>query len=165
VSKGLTLLSLALCIAAFLLSFRSLSRDDRGVVGYGEHAILFESVNSGFAFVAISSSAAPKGWALACTSRPAAAATDLLVVCNAKFAGFGVGVFGAPPAAIRPTTVFRTLVLPSWFVCTLLAIAPGVRLARRLARANVRTPTQCEHCGYDLRATPASIPPNRRRKW
>ncbi len=75
---------------------------------------------------------------------------------SAHFLGFGFG-FNHLPNHIR----VDVYVAPHWFVALLFAALPAVRLRSilRTRRQNRRNRAGlCQHCGYDLRASPNRCP-------
>ena len=66
--------------------------------------------------------------------------------------------FGYDFKNLGPDAHYSAICVPHWFLALLFAVLPAVRLraiirARRPNRAGL-----CQHCGYDLRATPERCP-------
>jgi hypothetical protein len=76
--------------------------------------------------------------------------------------GFGFGEYSYNDRALALQDQRRYFFVPNWFLMLLLAAFPliyGPFLVKRhweLARARMRG--HCDHCGYDLRATPDRCP-------
>ena len=70
--------------------------------------------------------------------------------------GFGIGWSVHDGLMGVPQTVHAVRV-PTWFLTLALALLPLAR-ARKCYRARRRLPGCCQHCGYDLRATPERCP-------
>jgi hypothetical protein len=75
--------------------------------------------------------------------------------------GFGVGGWTRSPGRLGESyssVSAIALILPLWFPALLFAILPALWLRRwRIVRRRTRLGL-CQHCGYDLRATPGRCP-------
>jgi hypothetical protein len=72
--------------------------------------------------------------------------------------GLGMAVFRAANPIIQRPNLTRTWVVPHWFLCVLLALAPLARLRAFYRARSRRRQGRCPACGYDLRATPGRCP-------
>jgi hypothetical protein len=63
------------------------------------------------------------------------------------FLGFGYKRSGSPEH-------MRVMWFPHWFLALIFAILPALRLRAILRTARRHRLGLCQHCGYDLRATP-----------
>ena len=170
----LTALSLLLCVAAAVLWVRShLVADDltwQWYRGGGEfRGVGFDSRGGGMKlsfFSAIFDDAQALAHAKAAVERE-----PLYLFTNPKkryprmsnptwqVLGLQWALDTAAGPPFRPT---RVLVLPYWFVMSLAAALPAVRLTRAAVRRRrlrlLRARGKCPRCGYDLRATPGRCP-------
>jgi hypothetical protein len=64
--------------------------------------------------------------------------------------------FGFDHEQLGSQTV-RSLLLPAWFLLTLVALCPAYLFVSR-RRDPPFSPSHCQSCGYDLRATPERCP-------
>jgi hypothetical protein len=61
--------------------------------------------------------------------------------------------------AYRTTRLgLHAIILPCWFIMTLLVALPAPVMARRLGRLRRRRANRCVNCGYDLRGSPDRCP-------
>jgi hypothetical protein len=60
--------------------------------------------------------------------------------------------------SIPPPRSVRIIYFPHWFAALLFAILPTVRLRSILRTRRENRIGLCQHCGYDLRATPDRCP-------
>ena len=70
-----------------------------------------------------------------------------------NFLGFG---WTSPPGYRFPS--YQRMTIPHWFLFTLFAALPSIRLFRYIRRKRLHVPGHCSTCGYDLRATPDRCP-------
>ena len=160
---GLTILSLLLCLATVALWVRSYWRSDilfrfsgdaQSAQAFGMASNLGELFLFADPYPA-ASDLLKQGWNF--NTGPSSADETIASFAgnfppgrSAHFLGFG---FGHNPAPNR-TDMY---VAPHWFVALLFAALPAVRLRSilRTRRQNRRNRAGlCQHCGYDLRATP-----------
>jgi hypothetical protein len=66
--------------------------------------------------------------------------------------------FGSFNGDLRPVGFLRSIWLPHWFLALLFAILPTLRLRSILRNRHRHRAGFCQHCGYDLRATPDRCP-------
>jgi hypothetical protein len=156
--NGLTALSLLLCVATVVLSLWSyryglfLSRYDgeaarvrdvfvkRGRVEYSSVKCRPEDLDYLPTFLGLGYCVQPEHY------------FGPVETCEHEFAGFGYGACPKPNWSPREVL----WVSPLWFLFTLAAILPAVRLQR--LRHRKHRPGLCPTCGYDLRATPQQCP-------
>ncbi len=151
---GLTILSLVLCLATLALWVRSYWRCDRPMRVSAEAETYddfeLQSCLGELSIVAANLTGGPARWVpgwhlLTLPSSPLQTLrfrTKPFPAQSASVLGFGFGYYA------------RFLWCPHWFFALLFAALPVVRLrsilrTRRRDRAGL-----CQHCGYDLRASP-----------
>jgi hypothetical protein len=164
----LTILSLLLCLATVALWVRSYSLGDAlEHVSGGPGRILVVEITSNLDGICVGitqpSSYIPvspvkQGWHHY-TDRSAPAYVPahwghLDPVGTIRFLGFGCDLDTEPPL----DSPIREIWLPHWFAVLLFAILPTIRLRSILRTRRRHRVGLCEHCGYDLRATPDRCP-------
>ena len=159
---GLTILSLVLCLATVALWVRSYWRSDnlfrfssdaQGTRSFGMWSNFGEL--GLFAHHYPDTSHPPfmqRGWNFvtghyAADETFASYATTFPQGRSAHFLGFGFAHFSKPYRA-------DMYVAPHWFFALLFAVLPAVRLRSILRTRRRNRVGLCQHCGYDLRATP-----------
>ncbi len=80
---------------------------------------------------------------------------------TARALGFSLEAYRHQRMGIAEETAQLTsyiLILPAWFLALLFAILPALWLRRRRIERKRNRIGFCQHCGYDLRATPSRCP-------
>jgi hypothetical protein len=75
------------------------------------------------------------------------------VRCTKNVLGFG---WPDPDSNVSSSNAW--FAIPHWFLLSLTATLPSIRLFSHLRRKHLRLPGHCQTCGYDLRATPDRCP-------
>lgn len=73
-------------------------------------------------------------------------------------AGFWHGRDAVDPRTGRPFYRGVTLMFPFWMLAIVFGLWPALSVAHRLLRKKRFAAGLCQHCGYDLRATPDRCP-------
>ncbi len=157
---AVTILSLLLCLATVALWVRSYWRSDTLLRNSGDpQRAQYFGMGSKFGELSLFANHAPagsarlkQGWRFltgssSATTRFARFAKEYPQGRSAHFLGFGFAHISTP---------FRsaTYVVPHWFCVLLFPALPAVRLRSILRTRRRNRVGLCQHCGYDLRATP-----------
>lgn len=148
-------LSLALCLIVGLLWVRSIwffdsldwdTRYGRMSVGSANGNVWWDNITSSGPLLF----SRKPGYT---SQRNAAASLPPALPPSTRFAGFGWTdyTFSVRP---KPSIRIKDVRVPYWFLISLAAIRPGMRLFGKPPRR----PGHCPACGYDLRATPGRCP-------
>jgi hypothetical protein len=155
----LTILSLLLCLATVAFWVRSYWRDDilmlysvdaevpqrREITSnFGKLTISVERVRAEFAL-----NWPRHGW------RYALDKASKIFNFETSFLGFGYYYRNIRPAVYY---LHRVVIIPHWFLALLFAILPALRLRSILRTRRQNRIGLCQHCGYDLRASPDRCP-------
>ncbi len=158
--KGVTVLSLVLCVATLFLWRRSCDWAD-SVEWSGRSWSVRLWHADGVAQLTVAHDGSPDLSGVRTSSSPSGNRTDYRIpTCNRwGFGSFYMQTAGPPHGHWRFGK--RTLLIlftPHWLVAALLALAPGLA-ASQIWRSRTRAKSGlCTTCGYDLRASPAQCP-------
>ena len=153
----LTILSLVLCLATVALWVRSYWRSDT-LLRYSSAAQSAQAfgMGSNLGELALFAHHNPGPWKQGWNFLPRHSSADETIASfarkfpqgrSAHFLGFGF---------VQLSNPFRldAYVAPHWFFALLFAALPAVRLRSILRTRRLNRVGLCQHCGYDLRATP-----------
>jgi hypothetical protein len=153
----LTILSLLLCLATVGLWVRSYWRLD-GLVHISIHGtsgeFRIESIHGELKTTVWHwpRPGSVPGWRYYTVSHPRNYAAESLNWPAVSFPGFRYQTFSGRGIS------YRGIFFPHWFLALLFAILPMMRLRAILRTRRRHRAGLCEHCGYDLRATPDRCP-------